>query len=312
LGFIKKLFNIDDPFKNADENQQDWIKLFTSKEYKEFIKTVSFCLSEQKIDHYFKDGYVYRKEDNSQFNLRNLAQTCLHSNKHDWKKIIEEHFRNLQIAFDETKKQTDSNASFSKIANNIAVRIWPSGTLEEIGRNNCIVREQLEGTATFLVLDSPESIRNVQPSEVNNWGKDINELFDMGLQNVKKQCNPDIYTKTLAGNINVTVIASNNFFTASLVLELENYPELIGTHGTIVGIPHRHVIVCYPIENMQVVQAINQLLPIVNDLYKQGPGSISPNLYWRHEKMFTAILYNEEGKKLYIPPVFAELLNHLA
>lgn len=63
---------------------------------------------------------------------------------------------------------------------------------------------------------------------------------------------------------------------------------LIGSKGALIGIPNRHAVLIYPIENHEVVKDINTLITITKGMYDEGPGSISSNLYWYNgDKLIT-------------------------
>jgi len=120
------------------------------------------------------------------------------------------------------------------------------------------------------------------------------------------------YKKSLENEISVYVITDASFYTATLALLIDEYPELIGTYGSLVCIPHRQLIACYPVEDIQVLKAIDQLMPIVDQLFREGPGSISPHIYWFQDGGYSAISYEIQSKKIYFPPDVVKVLNQLA
>ena len=48
--------------------------------------------------------------------------------------------------------------------------------------------------------------------------------------------------------------------------------HLVGTHGALVGLPHRHIALIYPIENISVMGAINTLIPVIYGMFGERPG----------------------------------------
>ena len=54
----------------------------------------------------------------------------------------------------------------------------------------------------------------------------------------------------------------------------------IGERGAIVSMPIRHSVLVHPIDDSTVRPAIAGMIPITRQLFKQGPGSVSPHLYW--------------------------------
>lgn len=54
----------------------------------------------------------------------------------------------------------------------------------------------------------------------------------------------------------------------------------IGDLGAIVSMPLRHSVLVHPIDNASAQCGIAGMIPIAHQLFKQGPGSVSPHLYW--------------------------------
>jgi len=83
--------------------------------------------------------------------------------------------------------------------------------------------------------------------------------------------------------------------------------------GSLIGVPHRHAVIIYPIESLQVVQAINRLIPTIHGMHNEGPGSISNKLLWYQDDEFRDLPYGVEGNKLrFMPPeFFVEMLNSM-
>jgi hypothetical protein len=117
----------------------------------------------------------------------------------------------------------------------------------------------------------------------------------------------------LTETIAVQIMSGNSFFASTRVLMLEEFPECLGLYGSLVGIPHRHAAILYPIQNLDVITAVNVLIPLIKSLYNEGPGSISPNLYWYRQQKFINLPYRETRKALqFFPPAeFTDMLNRM-
>ncbi|MGC1375849.1 MAG: hypothetical protein WA821_06500 [Anaerolineales bacterium] len=239
--------------------------------------------------------------------LRNLAQVCHQHNKNQWERIVDAHFQQLEkIKNTALEKNT---ASFADNIDALAIRLYPDGTLKNAGSDNIFYRKDLYGTISTLVLDLPDSIMAVTPKMVNSWGKNSDELFSLGYQNVVKLCKPDIVEIVLAGDIKTLMISkSDNYLTATYILLLENFPKCTGAFGALVSVPLRDIVVCYPFENSQNMdRAMRVLADTTLDVYKAGPGSVSPYLYWYYEGKFETIYYDEGKRKLTLPPELARV-----
>ena len=78
--------------------------------------------------------------------------------------------------------------------------------------------------------------------------------------------------------------------------------------------PSRDALVCYPIEDSNVIRAMSGLIPIAQALYKQGPGPVSANLYWRDGERYISIPYEVTDAQVSVfpPDEFLEMLNQIA
>ncbi len=95
---------------------------------------------------------------------------------------------------------------------------------------------------------------------------------------------------------------------------MQDHPQLIGTYGSLVGVPHRHAVLIYPIENIEVVKVITNLIPIITGMYSEGPGSLSPDLFWHRDGILEQLPYQLEDNTIQFTPTerFLEMLNSLA
>jgi len=79
----------------------------------------------------------------------------------------------------------------------------------------------------------------------------------------------------------------------------------------LLAIPTRGMIICYAINDFKVVKAISGFVPFMTKLHSEGPGSLSPKLYWYQDDKFTDLPYKiENGKLNFAPPQnFVDMLN---
>jgi hypothetical protein len=294
-----------------------WANFFTPEQYRCFIDCVAAHFTCQKRRFTLGDGVVYVEDGKPggkhQLGLLNLAQMCCRNEQKDWAEIVSDHFRTLEKSYCEQKVLEERIDDFGRVAELLAVRLWPEGYLAELDRDKILHRQELPGTISALVFDLPSSIRNVTPEEIKTWGKSETELFRIGLANVMENCIPDVSEQELGEGITLTLFSDESFFVASHALLLEEHPECLGTFGTLVGIPHRHVMLAFPIQDARVLQAIHMMIPIIAGMERDGPGSISPLLYWYKNGEYTNLPYRIDKNTLnFTPPEdFVEMLNLL-
>src|SRR5262249_18543071 len=155
--------------------------------------------------------------------------------------------RTLEKSQSEQKLLEGRLTDFDRVRELLAVRLWPESYLTELDEQRMIYRTDLPGTISALVYDLPSSIRNVTPEEIAAWGRSTGELFEMAIDNVREICIPDISEQEIGDGIRVQLLSDESFFVASHALVLPEHESCIGSFGSLVGVPHRHVLLAYPI-----------------------------------------------------------------
>ena len=295
-----------------------WANFFTPQQYRDFLHQVTAYFNKNKRRFTLGDGVIYvedaKEGGKNQLGLLNLAQMCARNETKDWADIVTDHFRTLEKSYSEQKVLEERIDDFTRVAELLAVRLWPEDYLANLDRNKILHRQEMPGTISALVFDLPSSIRNVTPDETKAWGKSEAELFRIGLANVMENCIPDVSEQDLGEGVTLTLFSDESFFVASHALLLEEHSDCLGAFGTLVGIPHRHVMLTYPIQDLRVLQAIHMMIPIIAGMERDGPGSISPLLYWYKDGAFTNLPYRIDKNTLnFSPPEdFVDMLKLLS
>ena len=290
-----------------------WAGFFTLEQYALFLSTVIERLRGWGISAEIDDGMVLLPDDGQQMGLQNLAQICNRHDEDEWPDIIGEHFGRVLEVLKQGGNAIWREAPFASIRGQLALRLQPESLLESEAGEHLVYRYHLPGTVTMLVLDLPTTIASVTWEMVGNWGRSADDLFEIALENVRKMPEPTIDSIETGSGVDVITFVGDDFFVASNVLLLDKYPECIGAGGTLVIVPHRHTMMCYPIYDTEVVSAISTLLPTAYGMFNEGPGSISPNLYWYDGEAFIDLPYTVVDMQLnFEPPApFVSLLEKL-
>ncbi|WP_431683769.1 hypothetical protein [Kitasatospora sp. KL5] len=97
-------------------------------------------------------------------------------------------------------------------------------------------------------------------------------------------------------------------FAASKVLVLEEAVGAAGgpalpDEGVLLVVPNRHNLVFYPLADRHVVEAVNALAQFGQGAYEDGPGSISPRVFWWRNGTLTSItVCDPETRTMSIAP----------
>ncbi|MCV9932591.1 hypothetical protein OIU80_09870 [Flavobacterium sp. LS1R47] len=301
--------------KNNKTEIPNWASFFENSEYSTFIYEIENYFRKLNIEIEISDGIILVTENElgfSNLGLSNVAQNCKQDKPKNYKNIIKDHFNSLIEAnkFEiEFEKIVDN---FEEVKKYIGVRLYNDEYIDYVGKEFAIGKEFEGDIYSMLVFDFPHSIANIKPEQIKKWEKSIDELFEIGLQNIKDKYPPTI-TKENFNVFDIWFANSDHFFTPNIVYDLENQKELTGSKGLLIGIPHRHSAIIYPIENLEVVKAINGIFPAIYNMNLEGPGSLSNKVFWYNDRVFTEIPYKmEDGKlQLFPPDNFLKLLNEL-
>jgi hypothetical protein len=254
--------------------------------------------------------------------LENLAQLCHSLPADDWPRAIGEHFDALRRAEQEEVEWHARKHDFDWVAPQLCVRLHPAEYANADGSTFSmaelsLAREDLPGLPTVLVADRPSTVVSVERSVSDAWGRTSDEIFARALANLAEQ-HPvvaaplDLDGK---GGLRAWVLESEHLFGASHVLRLDAWPDVIGAHGTLVAVPTRHALIAYPIESTAVIDAISILAHLANKTFRDGPGSITPDLFWRtRDGRFERMTVVVSSGKIELTPSegFVALMNAVA
>lgn len=303
--------------KNNKTEIPNWASFFDNSEYSTFIYEIESYFRKINIPIEISEGILTTNVTENEFGfttlgLSNVAQNCKQDKPKNYKEIINDHFNSLieanrfELEFD---KISDN---FEEVKKYIGVRLYNEDYINYVGKEFTIGKKFEGDIYSMIVFDFPHSIANIKPEQIKNWGKSENELFEIGIRNIKEKY-PQTITKENFNIFDIWFVNSDHFFTPNIVYDLENLKELAGSNGLLIGIPHRHSAIIYPIENLEVVKAINGIFPAIYNMNVEGPGSLSNKVFWYKDGIFTEIPYEMEDGKLQIfpPDNFLKMLNEL-
>jgi hypothetical protein len=302
--------------RNKDKTEiPEWASFFNANEYRKFIAAVENYFYSKNVTYTFGDGVINTGPNEFGFGvlgLVNVAQVCKQNEQSDYTQTIKEHFDCLIRAdlFDKEFKQIVHN--YEQVKQYIGTRLYSTDLFLQVEKEKIFGIGFAGDVFKTLIFDLPDSISWITPDQADKWNKSLDELFETGIQNIRNKYQFDISLQEFGG-FNIWFVQGDHFFTPNIVFDLNNHQKLIGSKGSLIGIPHRHAVIIYPIENIEVVKAINALIPAVNRMNEEGPGSISNNLIWYNACGFENLPYKIEESKIqfYPPESFVTMLNTL-
>jgi hypothetical protein len=221
------------------------------------------------------DPGVVRLRSGRSLALLQLAQHCQTRPRDEWSPLIADHLRTMTAHLDQV---AEPMSIFD-----LRIRLVPdtpadAGTLRQLG-----ARPFADGILQVLAVDVDDAVRCVPVSEIaaNAW--DIDEAWASARLQTELLEPPDEIHIVDIGGADLIHVFGERPFTAGTVGVIDDviaeYAH-IGELGAVVSMPLRHSVLVHPIDNASARFGIAGMIPIARQLFKQGPGSVSPHLYW--------------------------------
>ncbi|MBI5853205.1 MAG: hypothetical protein HZB39_19530 [Planctomycetes bacterium] len=269
-----------------------WASLFNRTRFDRFMMLIRERLERSGERFRIGEGCVdvERVTGVATLGLGNLLQICHRSPFDDWPKLIDEHFTAL-LRIGEPGQAIpgeDLLADPERGRSALRVRLLPANQLR--GLEPVASRQDLPGVATTIVLDLPSDIRALTWTDLERLRLGPDESFALALDNVRRRHPPQcMKVEDDSAPVRFLYSQPGDWFAASHALLLDQHDGCRGRYGALVGVPHRHMVAVHPIEDGRVATAIERLAPFVRQCHTDGPGSISPALFWCHDGRFDLV-----------------------
>ncbi len=302
---------------SAHDVPPSWAHNLDAEEFRTFVALVERYFIERRIPVQVKadEGVVQAEsgvfDHSSVLGLQNVAQSCAQVAIERWPSLIAEHFDCIFAVSDDQNALTVDVGDFDKVSERLRARLYPVDLLSQSVET--IHRPGPEGTIEVIVLDLPTTVRTISRSEAKGWDMEAPELFEIGRRNLQRAGSLKRTAVALRPGVEIHLYSGDPYYAASHALILDAYLPDDLPHGALVGLPRRDVILLHIIRNIGVAEAIGSMLQAIVGMYADGPGSLSPHLYWFWQGEFITLPYELDGNVLdFSPPAdFAELLDRL-
>lgn len=243
--------------------------------------------------------------------MRNLRQLARLVPRDDWPALVSDHVTTIVTAIEEPLDLSD----FELAQNLLRTRIYPS----EADNGLLAARPFAPGLIEAVVVDTPTTVRTVTTDEMNGWPVSGDSLFMLGRANVRADGPLQLDEQELGG-VRMSVLHGWTFYAVTHLAWLEEYLQ-IGPHGALVVAPNRSLIVAHPLQPQAggiragyraAVAAAKELQAQAAQAYEDGPGSLSPHLYWWRAGELSLLETRYDGDTLVLPEDFRSVLTTLA
>ncbi len=293
----------------TDEPPPDWAPYFQTRErYERFDAIIREYFRDKDrraliIDGMLKVGKAPGAPDDGgefdgEYGLGNLSQVCAQAPIEQWNQIVTRHFDGVRRVFSASKDAAVPR--LDEVREKLCIRLWDMTT--ELVRAHAVWREQLPGLASVICVDEPESIRTLRADDAAAWGLDHDELFRLAMENLEDLAPVESASHDLADGIKLHEFFGDSFFTATWALREDMFQSVAGKYGVFFAVPTRHRIIAMALENAASLKALSHLMLIATGMERDGPGSISPRVYWRHQGETHEIEYSIDDNTLNVRP----------
>lgn len=291
----------------------EWCSFFRPRDFETFLSLVTGFFAQKQIPITLieENGVVQVVGKDERFGLFNLAKACRQLPPAEWKAQVERHFNNVLASMEDARLP---DANFDDIKELLVARLFDGSSSYAQQTDKVVYREDIPGVLTSLSLELPTAFRSVAPDTMAGWGKSEAELFAYAIDNARRRSQPRIENVPLEAGVVVRVLLGESFLVSSQALCLESYPGCLGTYGALVAVPDRESVICFPVEDSAVVAAFAPIALLAQRLYAEGPGGVSPQVYWLYQGRFEIIKVTERESAVVVEPPdsLVALLNQLA
>ncbi|MFD5936050.1 immunity 49 family protein [Streptomyces sp. NPDC060333] len=227
--------------------------------------------------------------------LLNLGSTCRQAPESRWPELVAAHFAALRQA-------STGGESAEELLRGTHARLLPLASLtQDLVDDMRYARVVADGLVFAYALDGPTSVRILTDADVERAG--LRELGQAAYTNLLSV--PVTHEEvSVAGRARVHSLHGDSPFVASKALFLSEVArqvtgEPLPRDGALVIVPNRHLLAYHPIADGSVVDALNGLASYALSAHEEGPGQLSPRVYWWHDGALTSLTVIDEDTRTF-------------
>jgi hypothetical protein len=294
-----------------------WARFLSDDEWREFVVAVETELQRRGLRYRIEDGFVWAPwggDEDEALSLLNLAQLCHAAGPGQTPRVISGHFDAL-IAGRSDRVMADTLATDLTAARPyLKLRIYSKETFGE-EPEQFVVRPVADDLVAVLCFDLPSNVVTVNAESLEHWGCTADDVWYQALANLRRTEHAAVDDVDVGGAV-LKAMTGDSFFVASNVLLLDDFlGDDVTPLGTLVAVPNRHTLVWHPITDMTALRAIDAMVVMASGMCAEGPGSISPNLFWWRDGVLRTLPTRETDEHYeFVPPddFVTEVLETLA
>ncbi len=289
-------------------------KLFTLDELRLFYRAVEEAMWRRMNWFEVKDGFLVvhlPTGDIAQCGLLNVATRCAAATRAEYPVLVEAHFERCFATVAPAEKADDPLPSWEQIRPHLRMRLYADAFLGE-RKAHCIGRQLTDGIYAASVIDYPHMAVSLSDEMLTALCGTVEDAIAASIAN----CRDLKFTREdlPIDGAEAFVLMSDNHYVTSQIFHLERHLPAGHLSGALVGLPHRHNLMVYPLRPESVAMAIPAMHFVCRNVYrdftkKEQGLALSPHLYWWHEGELTMVpVVGDLGTShaIIVPPEFVE------
>jgi hypothetical protein len=289
----------------------DWAPFTQVSDHKRFLDAVHRDLRDRGLSFEEIGGGGLRLANGNVLGLANLAQAWNLTPDADRAKVMRDHFDRLFRHWDEAAEDKPK-PSFDEVRGQLRMRLVPDDFAASAREVTFVHRPFAPGIVAAVAIDWPDRVEFVDPERLVDWGQTPEQVFDLALDNVLAN---EAVTVERTGDPKApaSFLLGDSYYVSAHAVRLDRFIVPATPHGAVFSVPNRHAVIVQPIRDVSILGSIRVMLVATADMYREGPGSVSPALYWWRDGAISVLPGKAaNGVIEFQPPdAFAELLNSL-
>ncbi|MBK9030261.1 MAG: hypothetical protein IPL61_02790 [Myxococcales bacterium] len=281
-----------------------WARFMSDGEWHAFAVALTDELVRRAMPYRFDDAVLWGRwggDEDEALGLTNLAQLCHASIPGSYPEVIASHFDALVAGRGDRARAGQLGHDLAAARPVLRLRLYARDTFVE-GAEQFVLHEVADDLTAVLCYDLPSNVVTVTADTLPRWDVPAEELYYQALANQRRAERAVIEDIDVGGAI-VRAMTGESYFVASNLLLLRDFIGDEPALGVIAAVPNRHTLVWHPIVDPNALRALDAMVVMAASLYAEGPGAISPNLYWWRDGALRTLPTRETDEHYeFVPP----------
>lgn len=282
----------------------DWARFLDDDEWRAFVLALDAELTKRSLPYRVDEGVLWARwgsDEDEALGLTNLAQMCRAAGVEAYPQVIASHFAALVAGRGDRELAGQLGADLALARPHLKLRLYPRDTFTP-GTDQFVLRETADDLTAVLCYDLPSNVVTVAAESLAKWNVAPDELYYQALAN-QRRTERHTFEEIDVTGATVRAMTGESFFVASNLLLLRDFLDEEPPFGAIAAVPNRHTLIWHAIVDPTALRAIDAMVVMAANLCAEGPGSISPHLYWWKDGVLRTLPTREtEEHYEFVPP----------